>query len=138
MLRLTIYLLWWLVPLHFLHLSIFFLIYAVYFWQKRNGDPLRVYMDLEASRKPSGFEDIFIGYHANDDLQSTYAGSLFHNNRNYHISSLKLNVSILAFHLRCMLYFFNLVNILNYTLAACFVVNFNDLYPFMWLVLYFL
>lgn len=63
--------------------------------RRRKGDPLRVYMDLEASRKPSGFEDIFIGYHANDDLQSTYAGSLFHNNRNYHISSLKLNDTLI-------------------------------------------
>ncbi|XP_039140138.1 alpha-(1,4)-fucosyltransferase-like [Dioscorea cayenensis subsp. rotundata] len=59
--------------------------------KRRNGEPLRVYMDLEASRKPSGFEDIFIGYHAKDDVQTTYAGSLFHNNRNYHISTQKRN-----------------------------------------------
>ncbi|ONK58063.1 uncharacterized protein A4U43_C09F7730 [Asparagus officinalis] len=58
---------------------------------RRKGDPLRVYMDLEASRKPSGFEDIFIGYHAKDDVQSTYAGSLFHNSRNYNISPEKRN-----------------------------------------------
>ncbi|PKU70828.1 alpha-(1,4)-fucosyltransferase [Dendrobium catenatum] len=63
--------------------------------RRRKGDPLRVYMDLEASRKPSGFEDIFIGYHANDDVQSTYAGSLFHNNRNYYISSHKLNDTLI-------------------------------------------
>ncbi|WOL12717.1 hypothetical protein Cni_G21484 [Canna indica] len=56
---------------------------------RKKGDPLRVYMDLEASRKPSGFEDIFVGYHAKDDVQSTYAGTLFHKNRNYHISSQK-------------------------------------------------
>ncbi|KAM7519271.1 hypothetical protein LguiB_018233 [Lonicera macranthoides] len=59
--------------------------------QRRNGDPLRVYMDLEAGRKRSGFEDIFVGYHAKDDVQSTYAGALFHNNRNYHLSSYKSN-----------------------------------------------
>ena len=53
-------------------------------------------MDLEASRKPSGFEDIFIGYHAKDDVQSTYAGSLFHNSRNYNISPRKLNVGYYA------------------------------------------
>ncbi|XP_074560636.1 alpha-(1,4)-fucosyltransferase [Curcuma longa] len=56
---------------------------------RKKGDPLRVYMDLEASRKPSGFEDIFIGYHVKDDVQSTYAGTLFHKSRNYHVSSQK-------------------------------------------------
>ncbi|XP_059630905.1 alpha-(1,4)-fucosyltransferase-like [Cornus florida] len=59
--------------------------------QRHNGDPLRVYMDLEAGRKRSGVEDIFISYHAKDDVQSTYAGALFHNNRNYHLSSFKNN-----------------------------------------------
>lgn len=58
---------------------------------RRNGDPLRVYMELEASRKKSGNEDIFISYHAKDDVQSTYAGALFHNNRNYQLSSVKNN-----------------------------------------------
>ncbi|KAG8389675.1 hypothetical protein BUALT_Bualt01G0003500 [Buddleja alternifolia] len=58
---------------------------------RRDGDPLRVYMDLEAGRKRSGYEDIFIGYHAKDDVQSTYAGAVFHNNRNYHLSSIKNN-----------------------------------------------
>ncbi|GKV09073.1 hypothetical protein SLEP1_g20621 [Rubroshorea leprosula] len=57
--------------------------------RRRNGDPLRVYMDLEAGRKRSGWEDIFISYHAEDDVQSTYAGALFHNARNYHVSSYK-------------------------------------------------
>lgn len=52
-------------------------------------------MDLEAGRKRLGYEDIFISYHAKDDVQSTYAGALFHNNRNYHISSIKNNVSVL-------------------------------------------
>lgn len=59
--------------------------------QRRNGEPLRVYMDLEAGRKRSGREDLFISYHAKDDVQSTYAGALFHNNRNYHLSSYKNN-----------------------------------------------
>lgn len=52
-----------------------------------------MYMDLEAGRKRSGVEDLFISYHAKDDVQSTYAGALFHNGRNYHVSSLKNNVS---------------------------------------------
>ncbi|KAK3008040.1 hypothetical protein RJ639_014935 [Escallonia herrerae] len=60
-------------------------------FQRRNGDPLRVYMDLEAGRKRSGVEEIFVSYHANDDVQSTYAGALFHNNRNYRLSSTKNN-----------------------------------------------
>ncbi|OVA01533.1 Glycosyl transferase [Macleaya cordata] len=59
--------------------------------QRHEGDPLRAYMDLEAERRRSGVEDIFIGYHAKDDVQATYAGSLFHNNRNYHVSSYKNN-----------------------------------------------
>ncbi|KAG2253977.1 hypothetical protein Bca52824_084113 [Brassica carinata] len=54
-------------------------------------ETLRVYMDLEAGRKRSGREDIFISYHAKDDVQTTYAGALFHNNRNYHISAHKNN-----------------------------------------------
>lgn len=74
--------------------------------QRRNGDPLRVYMDLEAGRKRSGVEDIFISYHAKDDVQSTYAGALFHNNRNYHVSSYKNNVRVLNFPplFFCLLY----------------------------------
>ncbi|GFY85465.1 fucosyltransferase 13 [Actinidia rufa] len=59
--------------------------------QRRNGEPLRVYMDLEAGRKRSRLEDLFVSYHAKDDVQSTYAGALFHNNRNYHLSSYKNN-----------------------------------------------
>lgn len=62
--------------------------------RRRKGDPLRVYMDLEAGRKRSGFEDIFISYHAKDDVQSTYAGGLFHNNRNYYLSSYKNNETL--------------------------------------------
>ncbi|WCJ44280.1 Alpha-(1 4)-fucosyltransferase [Euphorbia peplus] len=59
--------------------------------RRKTGDPLRVYMDLEAGRKRSGFEDLFISYHAEDDVQSTYAGALFHNGRNYHVSPQKIN-----------------------------------------------
>ncbi|XP_050212304.1 alpha-(1,4)-fucosyltransferase [Mercurialis annua] len=59
--------------------------------RRRDGDPLRVYMDLEAGRKRSGREDLFISYHAEDDVQATYAGALFHNGRNYHMSSRKNN-----------------------------------------------
>lgn len=62
--------------------------------QRTKGDPLRVYMDLEPGRRSSGYEDIFITYHAKDDVQSTYAGALFHNGRNYHVSSKKQNVSV--------------------------------------------
>ncbi|KAL6906139.1 hypothetical protein ACP4OV_003740 [Aristida adscensionis] len=57
--------------------------------QRMKGLPLRVYLDLEASRKPTGFEDIFIGYHANDDVQVTYAGKSFHTSRSYHVSTEK-------------------------------------------------
>ncbi|KAF9661619.1 hypothetical protein SADUNF_Sadunf19G0087700 [Salix dunnii] len=59
--------------------------------QRHNGDPLRVYMDLEAGRKRTGREDLFISYHAEDDVQTTYAGALFHNGRNYHVSHRKDN-----------------------------------------------
>ena len=65
------------------------------FCQRHQGEPLLVYMDLEAGRKRSGNEDIFISYHAKDDVQSTYAGAVFHNNRNYHLSRHKNNVGIL-------------------------------------------
>ena len=67
--------------------------FVLIFFQRRTGDPLRVYMDLEAGRKRSGVEDMFVSYHAEDDVQSTYAGGLFHNGRNYHVSSQKKNVS---------------------------------------------
>ncbi|CAN4099926.1 unnamed protein product [Withania somnifera] len=64
-------------------------------FERMQGDPLRVYMDLEAGRKKSGYEDIFISYHAEDDVQSTYAGALFHNNRNYNLSPYKNNDTLL-------------------------------------------
>jgi len=51
-------------------------------------------MDLEAGRRRSGREDIFVSYHAKDEVQATYAGALFHNNRNYHVSSWKKNVRV--------------------------------------------
>jgi alpha-1,4-fucosyltransferase len=61
------------------------------------GLPLRVYLDLEAARKQTGFEDIFIGYHAQDDVQVTYAGKSFHTSRSYHVSTEKKNVSLSRF-----------------------------------------
>ncbi|XP_062029934.1 alpha-(1,4)-fucosyltransferase [Rosa rugosa] len=63
--------------------------------QRRHGDPLRVYMDLEAGRKRSGVEDLYVSYHAKDDVQATYAGALFHNGRNYHVSSYKNNDTLI-------------------------------------------
>ncbi|KAK1371815.1 Fucosyltransferase [Heracleum sosnowskyi] len=64
--------------------------------RRKYGDPLRVYLDLEPGRRRSGVEDIFISYHAKDDVQATYAGGLFHNNRNYQLSSSK-NDDILVY-----------------------------------------
>ncbi|CAL9186862.1 unnamed protein product [Musa hybrid cultivar] len=58
---------------------------------RRKGEPLRVYMDLEASRQPTGSEDIFVGFHAKDDVQCTYAGSMFRKFRSYYVSSKKRN-----------------------------------------------
>lgn len=63
--------------------------------QRMKGLPLRVYLDLEASRKPTGFEDIFVGYHASDDVQVTYAGKSFHTSRSYHISTEKRNDALI-------------------------------------------
>lgn len=59
--------------------------------KRRKGEPLRVYLDLEAGRRSSSFADIFVSYHAGDDVQATYAGALFHNNRNYYVSPDKNN-----------------------------------------------
>ncbi|CAL9764260.1 unnamed protein product [Musa acuminata subsp. burmannicoides] len=56
---------------------------------RQKGEPLRVYMDIEPTRKRSGYEDIFVGYHAKDDVQCTYPASLIHKSRNYHVSSKK-------------------------------------------------
>lgn len=74
-----------------LRISYFVTVYFLF--QRRTGEPLRVYMDLEAGRRRSGQEDIYISYHAEDDVQSTYAGALFHSGRNYHVSSDKNRVS---------------------------------------------
>ena len=51
-------------------------------------------MDLEAGRRRSGFEDIFIGYHAGDTVQATYAGASFHIQRSYFTSSIKRDVCV--------------------------------------------
>lgn len=59
--------------------------------QRHQGEPLRAYLDLEAGRKKTGFEDIFIGYHAGDTVQATYAGASFHIHRSYFTSSIKRN-----------------------------------------------
>lgn len=59
--------------------------------QRHQGEPLRAYMDLEAGRKRTGFEDIFVSYHAGDHVQATYAGASFHIHRSYFTSSIKRN-----------------------------------------------
>jgi len=74
-------------------LHIAYLLRFLFVLQRHTGEPLRVYMDLEAGRRRSGQEDIYISYHAEDDVQSTYAGALFHSGRNYHVSSDKNRVS---------------------------------------------
>nr|CAD1836854.1 unnamed protein product [Ananas comosus var. bracteatus] len=58
---------------------------------RKQGEPLRAFMDLEATRRPSGFEDIFIGYHAKDDVQATYAGKTFRITRSYRVAKEKKN-----------------------------------------------
>lgn len=82
---------WLVIYTMILHLVHFVMV--SFLFQRHMGEPLRAYMDLEAGRKRSGREDIYISYHAEDDVQSTYAGALFHNSRNYHISNTKNNVS---------------------------------------------
>lgn len=51
-------------------------------------------MDLEPGRKKAESQDLFVSYHAEDDLQVTYAGASFHMIRNYYISPEKHNVSL--------------------------------------------
>ncbi|XP_057819778.2 alpha-(1,4)-fucosyltransferase [Cryptomeria japonica] len=58
---------------------------------RHKGEPLRVYMDLEAGRRSTSSADVFVSYHAGDDIQATYAGALFHNSRNYYVSPSKNN-----------------------------------------------
>ena len=50
-------------------------------------------MDLEVGRNEAPSQDLFVSYHANDDLQVTYAGASFHVIRNYYISPVKRDVS---------------------------------------------
>lgn len=59
--------------------------------KRKQGEPLRVHMDLEPGRRSSGYEDIFISYHAGDTVQATYAGASFHVHRSYFTSSIKRN-----------------------------------------------
>lgn len=63
--------------------------------QRKQGEPLRAFMDIEPTRKRSGHEDIFIGYHADDDVQVTYAGKFFRITHNYHVATHKRDVSTL-------------------------------------------
>ncbi|XP_052153288.1 alpha-(1,4)-fucosyltransferase-like [Oryza glaberrima] len=56
---------------------------------RKQGEPLRAFMDIEPTRKRSGHEDIFIGYHADDDVQVTYAGKFFRITHNYHVATHK-------------------------------------------------
>ncbi|XP_065009772.1 alpha-(1,4)-fucosyltransferase-like [Musa acuminata AAA Group] len=58
---------------------------------RRKGEPLRAYLDIEASRKRTGFEDIFVGYHSKDDVQCTYPASMFRKFRSYRVSPVKRN-----------------------------------------------
>nr|CAE54434.2 alpha-1,4-fucosyltransferase [Physcomitrium patens] len=57
--------------------------------RRRKGEPWRIYMDLEPGRNRAPSQDLFVSYHANDDLQVTYAGAAFHTIRNYYISPVK-------------------------------------------------
>jgi hypothetical protein len=65
--------------------------------RRKAGEPWRVYMDLEPGRNRAPSQDMFVSYHANDDLQVTYAGASFHVIRNYYISPVKHDVSIHGF-----------------------------------------
>ncbi|KAH9307593.1 hypothetical protein KI387_035504, partial [Taxus chinensis] len=62
---------------------------------RKKGEPLRVYMDLEAGRKSTSSADVFVSYHAGDDIQATYAGALFHSSRNYYVSPYKNNDTLI-------------------------------------------
>ncbi|KAH7424657.1 hypothetical protein KP509_11G018200 [Ceratopteris richardii] len=59
--------------------------------QRKQGEPLRVYMDLEPGRRSPAHKDIFISYHADDTVQATYAGTTFHLHRGHYISPIKQN-----------------------------------------------
>jgi hypothetical protein len=60
--------------------------------QRKTGEPLRAFIQLEASRKPSGAEDIFISYHSSSDVQATYAGKTFRIVHSYHVAKKKRDV----------------------------------------------
>lgn len=53
------------------------------------GEPLRAFLELEASPHRSGSEDLFVSYHASSSVQVTYAGASFHVVRNYYVSPVK-------------------------------------------------
>lgn len=59
--------------------------------KRHQGEPLRVYMDLEPGRKSPASKDIFISYHAGDTVQATYAGASFHIHRSRFTSPIKRN-----------------------------------------------
>lgn len=65
-------------------------------WMQRvRGEPLRVFLELEASPHRSGSEDLFVSYHASSSVQVTYAGASFHVVRNYYVSPVKQTVRFL-------------------------------------------
>lgn len=80
-------------------------------------------MDLEAGRKKSGLEDMFISYHAEDDVQSTYAGAFFHYGRNYHVSSDKNKVSPLNYII-CLFVNFTILLLSNQNICICNLISF--------------
>jgi alpha-1,4-fucosyltransferase len=63
--------------------------------QRVQGEPLRVFLELEAIPHRSGSEDLFVSYHASSSVQVTYAGASFHVVRNYYVSPVKQTVSFL-------------------------------------------
>ncbi|CAM6088657.1 unnamed protein product [Calypogeia fissa] len=58
-------------------------------WRRKQGEPLRVYVDLEADRPRSDLEDIFVSYHSRADLQASYVSKAMDAGRNQYISPLK-------------------------------------------------
>ncbi|EPS72415.1 hypothetical protein M569_02337, partial [Genlisea aurea] len=62
--------------------------------QRKTGDPLRISLDLEAGRQRFGYEDLFVGFHAADDVQATYAATAFRKIRSYHSSHTKNNETL--------------------------------------------
>ncbi|XP_024522517.1 alpha-(1,4)-fucosyltransferase-like [Selaginella moellendorffii] len=64
--------------------------------ERKSGDPLRIYIDIEPQKQRAPAQDIFVSYHHSSDVQATYAGALFHNSRNYYISPTK-NKEVLVY-----------------------------------------